>query len=101
MTQEKLLKDILNVFNKKQEEYGDTDLKASRMIDILYPDGITPEKYDDFLFSLKILEKLSRLSSDNISYDSKMDLVQDIAGYGILGTYNKRVATMPKQTDNG
>jgi len=90
-----------DVFNKKSEEYGDTDLKVGKMMDILYPEGITLEQYGDFLFSLKILEKISRLSSKNISEEAKTDLMQDLAGYGILGTYNKRVANASKESNNG
>ena len=92
---------IEDVFNKKSEEYGDTDLKVGKMMDILYPEGITLEQYGDFLFSLKILEKISRLSSKNISEEAKTDLIQDLAGYGIRGTHNKRVAKTSKESNNG
>jgi hypothetical protein len=48
---------------------------------------------------VRILDKLFRIANDKSAFNE--DPWQDIAGYGILGTYNKRVATMPKQTDNG
>lgn len=99
--QKDFFQNLEDVFNKKSEEYGDTDLKVGRMMDILYPEGVPLEQYGDFLFSLKILEKISRLSSKNISEEARADLMQDLAGYGILGTYNKRVANASKESNNG
>ena len=99
MVYEQIGKEIGALVDKKNQAYGSAFDNAGDMLKILFPHGIKPEQYTDMLAVLRILDKLFRIANDKNAFNE--DPWQDIAGYGILGTYNKRVATMPKQVDNG
>lgn len=84
---ENILQDAVKTFSEKRKQYGSTDQLASAMLKLAYPDGISPEKYNDALVFIKITEKLIRISSSDIKQESKSDAYGDIVGYGLLGLY--------------
>ncbi len=84
---ENILQDAVKTFSEKRKQYGSTDQLASAMLKLAYPDGISPEKYNDALVFIKITEKLIRISSSDIKKESKSDAYGDIVGYGLLGLY--------------
>ena len=94
-----LANSIGQLVEEKNKAYGSAFDKAGDFLRVLYPEGIKPEQYGDMLAVVRILDKLFRIANDKNAFNE--DPWQDIAGYGILGTYNKRVATLPKTTDNG
>jgi hypothetical protein len=78
----------------KQLQYGDAVGKSGKILAILYPNGVQPYQYDDVLLTVRVLDKLSRISQrgpdgKDLGGESPW---KDIAGYGILGTR--------KDTDN-
>lgn len=73
---------------RKQTQYGDSVGKTGKIMRVLYPDGIPVHAIPDALLTVRVLDKLSRISQRGA--DGK-DLGgespwQDICGYGLLGT---------------
>lgn len=67
----------------KNEAYGDSAKKASDILRVLYPDGVTPDQYSDMLLVVRVLDKLSRVAHRKDALGENP--WQDIAGYGMLG----------------
>jgi len=99
MVYEQIGKEIGALVDKKNQAYGSAFDNAGEILKTLFPNGIKPEQYADMLALLRIIDKLFRIANDKNAFNE--DPWQDIAGYGILGTYSKRVAAMPKQFNNG
>lgn len=89
---EEILQNAVQTFSEKRKQYGSTDQLASAMLKLAYPNGITPEKYNDVLVFIKITEKLIRISSSDIEEQSKSDAYGDIIGYGLLGLHKDKLA---------
>ena len=49
---------------KKQAAYGDSFGKSGEVMRILYPAGIPPEKLDDALTVVRVVDKLFRIATD-------------------------------------
>jgi len=99
MVYEEIGKEIGALVDKKNKAYGSAFDKAGNILTVLFPDGIKPEQYTDMLAIVRILDKLFRIANDKNAFNE--DPWQDLAGYGILGTYNKRVANASKESNNG
>ena len=79
---EALGKAIGALVDVKNSQYGDAFHKTGKILAILYPEGVTPEQYDDMLAVVRILDKLFRIANGK---QGNEDPWQDIAGYGLLG----------------
>lgn len=77
-------KSIGALVDEKQDAYGDSFGKSGDVLRILYPDGVSPEKYDDMLAVVRIVDKLFRIATDAAAFGESP--YKDIAGYGILGS---------------
>ena len=67
---------------EKNLAYGDAFSKAGEVLKILYPDGVSTDKYLDILVTVRILDKLFRIANSKDAFGESP--WQDIAGYGIL-----------------
>lgn len=74
---------IGELVSEKQAAYGDSFSRAGKVLEILYPDGVKPEQYDDMLCIVRILDKLFRIATDKDAMGESP--YRDIAGYGLLG----------------
>jgi len=72
----------------KNEAYGNAFSKTTEILNILYPDGIKPEQYQDLGLVIRILDKLSRIAQNNDPLGESP--FQDIAGYAILAQTIKK-----------
>jgi hypothetical protein len=79
---EEIAQQIGRLVDRKQKEYGDSWGKAAKILAVLYPDGVKPEDYQNFLGVVRILDKLSRIANGNQGEENAW---ADIAGYGLLG----------------
>lgn len=70
---------------EKNEAYGDAISATGKVLDILYPDGITPDQYPDLLLIVRSLDKICRLSKGNKRAFGESPW-RDIAGYGVIGS---------------
>lgn len=71
---------------KKQRLYGDSYGKSGNVLQILYPEGISPEQYEDLLFVTRLLDKLIRFTSNTPTERLGQDEspVGDMLGYCLL-----------------
>lgn len=75
-------REIGELVERKQKEYGDSWGKAGRILEILYPDGVRPDQYHTFLGITRVIDKLCRLANGNQGEENAWE---DLAGYGLLG----------------
>jgi hypothetical protein len=68
--------------DKKQKAYGRSFDLSGDVIKILYPNGIHPDQYEDFLATIRVIDKLFRIANQKEAFDENP--WQDIAGYGLL-----------------
>lgn len=73
---------IAKLVEEKQKAYGNSFERATRIFEILYPDGIKIEQYQNVLVVARILDKLSRIATDEKAFGENP--WEDIAGYSIL-----------------
>lgn len=66
----------------KQAAYGDSFGKSGAVMRILYPEGIPPEKLDDALTIVRVLDKLFRIATDRDALGESP--WNDIQGYALL-----------------
>lgn len=76
-------KKIGRLCHEKNIAYGDSFGNTGEFLKLLYPDGITPEQYEDSLLLARIFDKLSRIANQKSAFAESPYL--DIAGYAILG----------------
>ena len=67
---------------QKQEAYGDSFGKSGEIIRTLYPAGIPPEKLEDALTVVRVIDKLFRIATDRDALGESP--WRDIAGYALL-----------------
>jgi hypothetical protein len=73
---------IGNLVEKKQAAYGDSFGKAGDIMRVLYPQGIPPEKLDDALTLVRVVDKMFRIATDRDAFGESP--WRDIAGYSLL-----------------
>jgi len=67
---------------KKNAAYGDSVRKALKVVQTLYPDGITYDQIPAAVFTIRIVDKLSRIANDP-EFGGE-DPALDIGGYSLL-----------------
>lgn len=77
-------RDLGKMVGEKQAAYGNSYGKAGQVMQILYPNGISPKQMDDALAVVRVIDKLFRIATDKNAYGENPWL--DIAGYGLLGS---------------
>lgn len=76
-------KDLGETLIKKNRAYGDSVNKNQAVLRALYPDGVKPEQFQDFLFVVRMLDKVARICrGDNSAFNE--DAWFDLAGYAVL-----------------
>lgn len=67
---------------KKQKAYGDSFGKASKILEVLYPNGIGVEQYGDMLTVVRVIDKLFRVATQKDAFGENP--WKDINGYSLL-----------------
>ena len=70
----------------KNAAYGDSVGKAAQMLTLLYPHGVQPEQYIDFILAGRDFDKKARLAQrgpDAMGEDPRLDM----AGYALLALH--------------
>lgn len=87
MSQQSKYQDIANkigsLVDEKNAAYGNSFEQAGEFLRLLYPDGISPDKYRDMLCVVRIFDKLKRIATKKGAFEESP--YQDIVGYGLLG----------------
>tara|TARA_Y100000593_G_C4287514_1_gene326334 strand:+ start:365 stop:661 length:297 start_codon:yes stop_codon:yes gene_type:complete len=85
-TYENIGTEIGKLVQEKNEAYGDSFGQACRILEVLYPEGITPNQYRDALAITRVIDKLFRLANKKDAFGESP--WRDICGYAILGVAN-------------
>jgi hypothetical protein len=73
---------IASIVIEKRQAYGKKSLEqVEAIISILYPTGITSQDYPKVLTIIRLLDKITRLTTAN--KEDKEDAWTDIAGYAL------------------
>ena len=80
-------KEVGQLVEEKQKQYGDSFARAEVILRILYPEGISTKSYRDALAITRVLDKLSRIATDNDPAGENP--WRDIAGYALLSMRNR------------
>lgn len=75
--------DLGSLVAEKNVAYGSAFAKTGAFLRLLYPDGMTPDQYDDALLLVRIFDKQVRIATAKGAFAE--DPYLDIAGYGLLG----------------
>ena len=81
---QKKAKELGELLTRKNFAYGSAANSTGKILEILYPNGVTKDKYQDMLLIVRILDKLSRIATNKDEFDESP--FEDIAGYGIIGS---------------
>lgn len=77
---------IGKLVQEKNEAYGDSFGQACKILEVLYPNGISPAQYRDALAITRVIDKLFRLANKKDAFGESP--WRDICGYAILGVAN-------------
>jgi len=80
--------EIGELVETKNISYGNSFAQAGDFLRLLYPDGITVDKYGDALLLVRIFDKMKRIATDKDALGE--DPYRDIAGYGILAVWQRQ-----------
>lgn len=88
MTYEEIGSQIGSLVDRKNEAYGDSFNQSHKILEVLYPDGIPVAKYREMLATIRVVDKLFRISSRPAGGSDAFveNPWNDIAGYGILAS---------------
>lgn len=79
--------DIGSLVTEKNRAYGDSFNQSEKIIKILYPNGVTPDQYQDMLTVIRIIDKLFRIATDKDAFGESP--WNDITGYSVLAVERK------------
>jgi hypothetical protein len=85
---EKIGFDIGQLVTEKNAAYGNSFAVSGQFLRLLYPNGITPDQYEDALGLVRVFDKQKRIATDQDAFGESP--WNDIAGYGILGVARKQ-----------
>lgn len=92
----KIATDLADLVAEKNKAYGSSFEKAGAIMRILYPDGIAPEKLDDALTVVRVLDKLFRIATDRDALGESP--WRDVLGYALLAVERQERGKVTKAT---
>jgi len=84
---QQVLDDLKSLMLEKRKAYGNSFNNAPDILKHLYPEGVSPDQYEDLLTIVRIIDKLYRIANQADTEDPW----QDIAGYAVLSLEKKHV----------
>jgi hypothetical protein len=90
VTYQNLGREIGELVETKQAAYGDAFGRSGGILRVLYPEGIPPEKIDDALAVVRVIDKLFRIATKKDAFGESP--WRDIAGYALLAVARERGA---------
>ncbi len=78
MNYEKVALEVASLLKEKNEAYGDAINRTSKIMEILYPNGIEVKDYQRILMIVRIVDKLCRESVTPAKENA-----EDLSGYGL------------------
>ena len=92
-------RDIGKLVASKQEAYGDSFGQSYKVLEVLYPNGITVDRYPDMLTITRIIDKLFRIANRKDAFNENP--YSDITGYGLLGYVKDELSKIKMEDKNG
>lgn len=88
--------DIAALVARKQLAYGRAAEKVSKIMRILYPDGVPAKAFDSSLLVVRVLDKICRIATAQGNTDGMSESPwRDILGYSLLAI------SMDSENENG
>lgn len=87
----KIAEEIGDVVELKNRAYGNAINDTEGFLKLLYPNGITEDKYHSVGLLIRMWDKMKRIASDAEAFGESPFM--DIAGYAILGEEASRRGT--------
>jgi hypothetical protein len=81
-------KSVADITAEKNKAYGSSFENTGKILQILYPNGVSPDQYTDMLLLTRMLDKFFRIANDKGAFNE--DPYMDLAGYGLLGALNNK-----------
>lgn len=75
--------EIAELISKKQAAYGCSFDNAHKILEVLYPDGVSVQDYKQLLTITRVIDKLFRIATNNDPVFQE-DPWRDICGYALL-----------------
>ena len=89
---------IAEIVKEKNAAYGNSFVTSGAALRLLYPNGISPDQYEDALLLVRIWDKMQRIATDNDAFGESP--FTDIAGYGMCGSTRKTERTSDEELDH-
>ncbi len=87
---------LADLLVRKQKAYGRSAERSGAILAILFPDGIPPERFQEALLIVRVLDKLSRIATGAKDEENPW---QDVAGYALLALA-LQASARPENTPN-
>ncbi|HOS77543.1 MAG TPA: hypothetical protein PLL15_05830 [Syntrophales bacterium] len=87
--------------DRKNAAYGDSFAKAGAFLSLIYPHGIAPDQYPDALGLVRVFDKMMRIATNRDRDPFGEDPWEDIAGYAILMSTQRRDLKGGVNADSG
>lgn len=75
--------EVGELVDQKSEAYGNAYSKVREFLSLLWPDGITPDRYCDAVLMARIFDKQMRVATDRDAFGESPYI--DMAGHSLLG----------------
>lgn len=73
---------------EKNAAYGDSFARSGEVLQILYPDGVRPDQYPDFLALVRVIDKQFRIAAKKDAFGENP--WSDILGYALLAVVREQ-----------
>lgn len=74
--------ECIALVNDRNRAYGSSFETAADIMSKFYPDGISPDQYQDATIMIRVLDKLNRIATDKRAFGESP--WRDILGYAML-----------------
>jgi hypothetical protein len=81
---QEIAKQVSEIVISKNALYGSSFEFSGAIIKVLYPDGVKPYQYTDFLAVVRIIDKLFRIANRKPNNGETESPWLDVTGYGLL-----------------
>jgi hypothetical protein len=85
--------EVAALVEEKNIAYGDSFNKAGEILKVLYPEGVKPEQYGDFLAMVRIIDKQFRIATQKDAFGE--DPWRDILGYALNAVVRNTTPAVP------
>ncbi len=79
----RIASEVGKLVSEKNKAYGSSFSKTGEFFSLLYPDGITPARYEDALLLARIFDKAMRIATRKDALGESP--YRDLCGYALLG----------------